>query len=213
MILTWRKQTQVHFNSNPHSPSPKDPASYYASFIQLKHRCRWKTWIRRKACLHPSWPMRKAVFGLPIRGRLRERRVLLAPCFPIFWLPLVIVVVALATSLAKDKDLKLVNSTWVVPTCLDGQAVFFTIPLVLAIIATFCNKSLGLVHKTSLCWALWREDRRNFNTDLLLVGTQALWWRHDRSAWLHGRSVYEATYPAYLWGKGDYHFSSPFITT
>lgn len=83
-----------------------------------------------------------------------------------------IVVVALATSLAKNKDLKLVNSTGVVPTGLDGQAVLFTIPLVLAIIRTFCNESLGLVHTTSQRWALWREDRLNFNTNLLLM-TQA----------------------------------------
>lgn len=30
-----------------------------------------------------------------------------------------------------------------------------------------------------------------------------LWRRHDRPAWLHGRSVHEAIPHSYLWGKGD----------
>jgi len=81
-----------------------------------------------------------------------------------------LVTVALATALAKDlEDLTDINSAGLVPTTLYGQAALFTIPLVMAIILTFCNESVGLVHTTSLRWALWREGRLNFNTNLRLM--------------------------------------------
>ena len=81
--------------------------------------------------------------------------------------------VTLATALAKaEDDLTLINSTGVIGTGSVGQAAFFMIPLVLATIVTFCSESLGLVHTTSLRWALWREGRLHFNTNLRLM-TQA----------------------------------------
>ena len=79
--------------------------------------------------------------------------------------------IALANAAAAD-ELSDVISPGLVSTGMYGQAALFTIPLVFATIVTFCSESLGLVHTTSLRWALWREGRLDFNTNLRLM-TQA----------------------------------------
>ena len=78
---------------------------------------------------------------------------------------------ALANAAAAD-ELSDVISAGLVSSGVYGQAALFTIPLVFATIVTFCSESLGLVHTTSLRWALWRECRLDFNTNLRLM-TQA----------------------------------------
>ena len=78
---------------------------------------------------------------------------------------------ALANAAAAD-ELSDVISAGLVSTGVYGQAALYTIPLVFATIVTFCSESLGLVHTTLLRWALWREGRLDFNTNLRLM-TQA----------------------------------------
>lgn len=69
-------------------------------------------------------------------------------------------------------------------------------------------------------WALQMEDfqklfqlsfavqRRDMAVSCWNAG---LWQRHDRSVWVI--SIVHAVIPAYLWAKGDSHFSSLFIIT
>ena len=78
---------------------------------------------------------------------------------------------ALANAAAAD-ELSDVISAGLVSTGVYGQAALFTAPLVFATIVTFCSESVGLVHTTSLRWALWREGRLDFNSNLRLM-TQA----------------------------------------
>ena len=83
--------------------------------------------------------------------------------------------VALGTALAnaaKADELSDFISAGLVSTGVYGQAAILTVPLVFATIITFCNESLGLAHTNSLRWALWREGRLHFNTNLRLM-TQA----------------------------------------
>lgn len=80
--------------------------------------------------------------------------------------------VALGTALANADKLSDINSAGLVSTDTFDEAALLTIPLVFATIITFCNESLGLVHTTSLRWALRREGRLDFNTNLRLM-TQA----------------------------------------
>ena len=54
-------------------------------------------------------------------------------------------------------------------TPLRGRGATLILPLLFAIIVTFCNECLGLIHTTSLRWALWQEGRLVFNTNLRLL--------------------------------------------
>ena len=56
-----------------------------------------------------------------------------------------------------------------VPTSLKGVAPTTILPLLFALIVTFCNECLGFIHTTTLRWALWREGRLDFNSNLRLL--------------------------------------------
>lgn len=55
------------------------------------------------------------------------------------------------------------------------------IPLVINIIITLCTESLGLIHATSLKWALFHEGRLDFNANLRLFTATRRSWANSRT--------------------------------
>ena len=83
-----------------------------------------------------------------------------------------IATVTLAVTLNQTEGIGFKKSTGLVGMGSPEHSLLLTVPLVFAIIVTFCSESVGLLHATSLRWALWREGRLKFNTNLRLM-TQA----------------------------------------
>ena len=73
--------------------------------------------------------------------------------------------IAIASILAASKA----RDDGILETRISGRIVTLLLPLALAVIVTFCNECIGLIHTTTLRWALWQEGRLRFNSNLRLL--------------------------------------------